>query len=533
MSTSGKAHDSIVRSAGAISLLTFLSRITGYLRDLLLAQMLGAANSSDAFIIAFRIPNLFRRLVGEGSLTAAFVPTLSEYSEEDQRREMWRFASLTFTTLAVVVAVICALGVLFSPLLVRALAWGFSGIEDKWDLTVALNRLMFPYLLFISLSALAMATLNTVGSFALPASTPIFLNFAIISVAWLMGRRMEEPAWAFAWGVLLGGLLQLGIQIPALWRRGWRPVRRVSFTHPGIIQVGRLMLPGILGLGVTQIMMIVSSQFASFLGVGAVSALYYAGRVNELALGVFAISISTAILPALSRLAAKGRFEEMRTTLLFGLRMAAFITVPSAAGLVVLRREVVTVLFKRGAFNAAAVDLTSGALLFYALGLFSFGAVRVVAPAFYARKDTRTPALIAAVTLGIHVLLCSLLTGPMGLSGVALADSSAATLNMTLLLFIFRRRFGLPILKSFVAPVSVFLVSSAAMGALSRPVLGWLRLLLSGVPMKEALSLSATLLLMAGFYFALCALLGRDEPRQMLTGFNPLRRRLAPKESAS
>ncbi len=518
MSEPAGSHERIVRSAGAVSLLTLVSRITGYLRDLLLARMLGAADSSDAFIVAFRIPNLFRRLVGEGALTAAFIPTLSDYSHRESRREMWEFASLAFTALAVVVGVIVAAGVLFSPALVRALAWGFSGIEDKWDLTVALNRLMFPYLLFISLAALAMATLNTLGSFALPASSPIFLNLAILAVAWAAGRKAEEPAWAFAWGVLLGGALQLAIQLPSLWKRGWRPTRRLRFGHPGVLQVGRLMLPGILGLGVTQITLIVSSQFASFLGGGAVSALYYAGRVNELALGVFAISISTAILPTLSRQAAGGLHDEMRETLLFGLRMTAFITLPAAAGLMALRTETIALLFQRGAFDAEAVRSTSEALLYYAVGLFSFGGVRVLAPAFYARKDTRTPVVIAAVTLAAHVTMCTLLWRTMGLGGIALADSLAATINMTLLLVVFRARFGLGLLRPFLIPTALFAFASAVMGLLSRPVLGWLGSTLRGAPWGDAAALGLTLVLMASLYFGLCALLGRDEPRRLFTG---------------
>ncbi len=485
--------------------------------------MLGAADSSDAFIVAFRIPNLFRRLVGEGALTAAFVPTLSDYSREERRREMWEFASLAFTALAVVAGVLAAAGVLFSPALVRALAWGFSGIEDKWDLTVALNRLMFPYLLFISLSALAMATLNTLGSFALPASSPIFLNLAILAVAWLAGRRMEEPAWAFAWGVLLGGVLQLAIQLPALWRRGWRPTARISFTHPGVVQVGRLMLPGILGLGVTQITLIVSNQFASFLGEGAVSALYYAGRVNELALGGFAIAMSTAILPTLSRQASGGRFEEMRETLLFGLRMTAFITLPAAAGLIALRREIIALLFERGAFDAQAVRSTSAVLFFYALGLFSFGAIRILAPAFYAMKDTRTPVKIAAVTLVAHLLMCAFLSKAMGLGGIALADSLAATINMTLLLTMCRARLGVRLLRPFVIPVVAFTAASAVMGLSCRPVLGWLASALGGTPWPAAIGLGLTLILMSSLYFALCALLGMSEPRRLLASLRPVR----------
>jgi putative peptidoglycan lipid II flippase len=522
--TAMEGREKIVRSAGLVSLLTLVSRITGYLRDLMLAQVLGAAHGSDAFIIAFRIPNLLRRLVGEGALTAAMIPTLSEYKRDDRRREFWEFASLAFTTLAVVVAALAAAGIIFSPLLVKLLAYGFTGIEDKWDLTISLNRLMFPYILFISLAALAMATLNTLGIFGLPASTPILLNLSIIVVAWLFGRTAAQPAYAFAWGVLLGGALQIGIQIPLLWKRGWRPRLRISFSHPGIVQVGRLMLPGIFGMGVTQIALIVDSQFASFLGKGAVSALYYSGRINELALGAFAISVSTVILPALSSHAAAGRIEELRSTVLFGLRIVAFITIPSAVGLVVLRTDVVRLLFERGAFDVVATAATSEALLFYALGLFALGGVRVIAPAFYARKDTRTPVIVAAISLGFHVILCWVLSRNMGLGGIALADSITATLNMTLLILTFRRACGLPLLRTFLIPVAVFLAAAAVMGALCEPVLGWLRSLLAGLPGANAIAVIATLILMAGFYFGLCRLMGREEPASVLSAMTRGRR---------
>jgi putative peptidoglycan lipid II flippase len=527
-----ESKERIVRSAGAMSLLTLVSRVTGYIRDNLLAQILGAAQSTDAFVVAFRIPNLLRRLVGEGALTAAFVPTLSDYARREDRREMWAFASLAFSTLAAVLAVITAAGILLSPWLVDALAYGFNLSPARWDLTVALNRLMFPYIFFIALAALGMATLNTLGSFALPASTPIFLNLSIIAAAWTFGRSAPEPAYAFAWGVLAGGALQLLVQIPPLWRRGWRPVLRVSFRHPGVREVGRLMLPGIFGLGITQITLVVDSQFASFLDEGSVSKLYFAGRVNELALGSFAISISTVILPALARQASAGRLEELRETLAFGLRMVSFITIPSMVGLIVLREEVIRVLFERGKFDAGATAATAAALLYYALGLPAFAAVKVLGPAFYARKDTRTPVATAAATLAAHVALCFALTPWMGLSGIALADAASATLNAALLLGLFRRRVGLPLRRGFLGAVAVFAGASAVMGAACGPAFRWLARALEGAPAAEALALGATLVLASALYFGLCLLAGREEPARVLATMNVVRTRGAPRGAA-
>jgi putative peptidoglycan lipid II flippase len=508
-----------------MAFLTLLSRITGYFRDNLLAQILGASEASDAYLIAFRIPNLLRRLVGEGTMTAAFVPTLSDYTHGEKRRELWEFVALAFTTLAVVLAIITALGILFSPLLVKVLASGFTGSGSKWDLTVALNRFMFPYIFFIGLAALAMATLNTLGVFALPSSTPIVLNLSVMGIAWFFARTSSRPAYVFAAGVLVGGALQVGMLLPALWVRGWRPVPRFSFTHPGIRQVGRLMLPGLFGLGISQIILIVDSRFASFLGDGPVSALYYAGRVNELALGSFAISVSTVILPALSRRAAAGEIEELRTTLLFGLRLVAFVTVPAMAGLIVLRREIVAVLFEHGAFDAAATAMTSTALLYYAMGLFAFGGIKVVAPAFFARKDTRTPVKLATLTLMTHITLCTILSSRMGLGGIALSDSITGTMDLTLLILAFRHQVGLPLLRPFIVPVLIFGAASAAMASACLPALRVLSPLCAHLPQGRAIALVATLALAVVLYFVLCLLLRRKEPAIILATMNPMKRR--------
>ena len=375
----------LVRSAGVMSLLTLLSRIFGYLRDNLQAQILGASRTADAFIIAFRIPNLLRRLVGEGAFTAAFVPTLSDYMKPERRAELWKFAGVVFWSMACVLMVLTALGVIFSPSLVSALAYGFTGLEEKWNLTVALNRLMFPYLIFIGLAALVQGILNVNGSFAVPAFTPVLLNLCIIGAALGLAPFMAEPAYAFAWGVLLGGALQLGFQIPFVMRLGMRFPIKVDFSHPGVRQIGRLMLPGLLGMGVTQIIVLIDSFFASLLKEGSVSALYYSGRVNELALGSFAISVSTVILPTLSRQAAAGRMDELRRTLLYGLRVVSFITVPASVGLIVLSQPIISVLFEHGKFSAADTEYAAHALRFYAIGLLPFGAVKILAPAFYSQ----------------------------------------------------------------------------------------------------------------------------------------------------
>jgi len=509
-----------------MSFMTLLSRIFGYVRDNLQAQILGASRSADAFIIAFRIPNLLRRLVGEGAFTAAFVPTLADYTKEENRKHLWQFAALTFWTMACVLMVLTALGVIFSPALVKVLASGFSGIEGKWDLTVSLNRLMFPYLLFIGLAALVQGVLNVNGSFAVPAFTPVLLNLSIIAAALGLSPYVQEPAYAFAWGVLVGGALQIGFQIPFVMRMGMRFPFRISFSHPGVRQIGRLMLPGLFGMGITQITLLVDSFFASFLKEGSVAALYYSGRVNELALGSFAISVSTVILPTMSKQAAEGRIDDMRRTLLYGLRVVAFITLPASVGLMLLRGPIIAVLFEHGRFSPEDTAYTATALLYYSIGLLPFGAVKILAPAFYSQKDTRTPALLAAWTLGAHLILCPTLSHFMKHGGIALADSISATLNMVLLMTVFGRRHGLPWVKELALPACRLLAAAAVMGGVALAMLGWLEALFATLPMARALALFATLGAATGTYFLMCRLMGVREMHDVLAALPlPLRRR--------
>jgi putative peptidoglycan lipid II flippase len=432
----------MMRSAGAMSMTTMLSRILGYFRDNLQATLLGAANSSDAFIIAFRIPNLLRRLVGEGALTSAFVPTFSRYLHDGDPQRIWRFANRMFTALLILLTALTVLGIVFSPQLVKILAYGFQVTPEKWDLTIQLNRLMFPYIFFISLAALAGGILNSFDSFALPAFTPVLLNLAIIAAALLFSRSFSNPAFAFAWGVLVGGLLQLLVQLPSLLRKGMRFRPEVSFTDPGIRQVGRLILPRIFGTGITQINLIVDSQFASSLAAGSVSHLYYAGRVTELTLGIFAISLSTVILPALSRLATEGKSEEVRETLRAALKLIFFICLPATVGLIVLREPIIGVLFERGRFDAEATRFTAQVLGYYAVGLVPFAAVNILAAAFYAHHDTRTPVKVGALTFFVHLGLNFWLRKPLLAGGIALSTSLSAILDALFLFLLFSRRQG-------------------------------------------------------------------------------------------
>ncbi len=522
-----EARSRLLRSAGSMAVMTVLSRITGYLRDGVQAVILGAADSSDAFIVAYRIPNLFRRLVGEGAMTAAFVPVFTDLEARRSHDEIWRFAALFFTTLAVALAVLSALGVLFAPALVRLLAWGFTDIGGKEDLAVHLTRVMFPYLFFIGLSALQMAILNARGYFALPAATPILLNLTIIAAALTLGRRLAEPADAFAWGVLLGGLLQMAIQVPALRREGMRLRLETGFRDPGIRRVLALMAPGVFSAGIYQINLVVDSQFASFLPSGSVSYLYYANRVTELVLGVFVISLSTALLPSLSRDVQRQSAETARDTLDFGLRQTLLITLPACAGLVALAQPIVEVLFERGRFAPEATRFTAEALVYYSLGLVPVAALRLLTPAFYARQDTRTPAWVAGWTLALHVGLNFLFITliPMQHRGLALSTSLSALFNVGALAIVYRRRWGAPWGGGTNAALLRCGIASLGMGLGCRLALQ-ASAFHARIPLTKVLILAIVIALGAALYLALLLLLRAPEPAELVAALR--RRRPSP-----
>jgi putative peptidoglycan lipid II flippase len=506
----------MMRSASAMSVTTMLSRILGYFRDNLQATILGAANVSDAFIIAYRIPNLLRRLVGEGALTSAFVPTFSRYLKTGDSEQLWRFANRMFYTLLVVLTVITLLGIVFSPQLVKILAYGFRVSPDKWDLTIQLNRLMFPYIFFISLAALASGILNSLGYFALPAFTPVLLNLAIIAAAMLFSRSFSSPAYAFAWGVLVGGLLQFLIQVPSLVRHGMTFKPEVSFTDPGIRQVGRLMLPRIFGAGITQINLIVDSQFASSLAAGSVSHLYYAGRVTELTLGIFAISLSTVILPTLSRLVAENKPEEVRQTLRTALQLIFFICLPAAVGLIVLRVPIISILFERGKFDAEATVFTSQVLGYYSVGLLPFAGVNILAAAFYAHQDTRTPVKVGALTFFVHLALNFALRGPLQAGGIALSTSISALLDMVLLFILFSKKRGRLWDAHLGRSMWVTCVASLVMGGVAEVILRAGFLEAEHGLLLRAAALTLAIAVAGGAFFAVAYMLGSHEVKEVM-----------------
>jgi len=428
----------MMRAAGVVGAATLLSRILGFARDVVIAWFLGAGMYSDAFFVAFRIPNLLRRLFAEGSLTIAFIPVFTQYLAQGGKREAFALAGATFKALCLLLIAVVIAGILTAPWIVRVIAPGFVDQPDKMEMTVLLTRMLFPYILLISLVALAMGVLNALGHFAAPALAPAVLNISMIGAVWLLSGHFRLPVMALAVGVIAGGIFQLLLQLPPLLRFGltWRG----PWRHDGLRQIGRLMAPAVFGAAVYQINILVGTLLASMLIQGSISYLYYADRLVQFPLGIFAVALATAVLPSLSRQAAADDAAGLARTLAYSIRLVFFISLPAMAGLIMLREPIVNMLFQRGAFDNRTAELTAVALLNYSVGLWAFSAVRIVVSTFYALQDTRTPVVTAAWSVAANMVLGLVLMKPMGHGGLALATSLASMINLCLLALALRRR---------------------------------------------------------------------------------------------
>lgn len=432
----------IVRAAGILGSATMLSRIMGMVRDMVVSRLFGAGLATDAFFAAFQIPNMLRRFFAEGALTAAFVPTFSATLNQRGKEEARELANVCFTLLTIVMAFITLLGIIFSPAIVSLMFPGFTSEPGKYQLAVLLNRLMFPYIFFISLVALCMGILNTLRHFFTPAISTVFLNISMILAALCLRGFFETPITALAIGVLIGGLVQLILQLPVLWNKGF-PIRpNFNFTSPDIRRISLLMLPSLFGVGVYYLNIVVSAILASQLPQGSVSYLYYAQRLFEFPQGIFTVSVAQAVLPSMSRQAAAGDMAGMKESLSFGMRLTLFITIPAMAGLMVCSTPIFSLIFMGGAFDYVKVVNSAQALLFYSLGLSFVAMTRVLAPAFYALKDTKTPVLTAFIAFVLNLCLSLVLMGPLKHGGLALASTLSACGNMLLLLWFLRRKTG-------------------------------------------------------------------------------------------
>jgi putative peptidoglycan lipid II flippase len=458
----------ILKSASIISLVTIASRILGYVRDQRIALLLGTTFAADAYVLAYRIPNLFRRLVAEGSMTASFIPVFTTYMRERTKEEVWDFANKLFWTLALVVAIITILGMVFSPVVVHL----FAGKSAAGDQAVELNRIVFPYLFFVAMAALAMGILNCFHIFGLPAATPVVLNVAtIVFSIGAVWKYFKDPATSIVVGVLVGGVLQFLMQVPSLVRKGMTFKFGISFSHPAIKNVARLMIPRLFGIGIGQINLLVDTRFATAARMpgGSLAALYLADRVMELVLGGYAIAVATAILPMMSHQAAANDFVGLKKTLTFSVRIVAFITIPAMLGLMILREPIIRVLFQHGQFMAASTRLTARALLYYSIALPGLATVKLVVPAFYSTRDTRTPVIVAAISMFINVglnilFLNTWLFARVQNGGPALATALACYFDFFALFIIFRLRHGALGTREILSSFSRIFLCSAIMG---------------------------------------------------------------------
>ncbi len=465
----------VMKAAWVVGLATLLSRVFGFIRDMVIAGFFGAGPATDAFFVAFRIPNLLRRLFAEGSLTIAFIPVFTGYLKRS-KKEAVEFASIAFTLLSIILALVSVAGIVLSPWIVKIMAPGFADAPDTYALTVFLTRLMFPYIFFISLVALCMGILNSFRHFAAPALAPVILNICIIAAAFLLKDCLSDPILSLAVGVMAGGVLQLAMQFPFLLKVGARLRPNFHFNHPGIKRIGLLMLPAVFGAAVYHASIFISTILASLLPEGSVSYLYYADRVVQLPLGVFAIAVGTASLPSFSEQVAGGDYTELKRTIAFSLRLILFVTIPAMVALIVLRVPIMSVLFQRGKFDAASTVLTAQALLYYAVGLWAFSCIRVIVSAFYALQDTRTPVKIAVAALLINVIISIALMFPMKHAGLALATSIASAVNVVILAVILKRKVGVFLEKNFWTSVFKTMLASGVMGLsilVVNHTLGW------------------------------------------------------------
>lgn len=423
----------LTRSLVKVGSNTLVSRVVGFIRDLVLAQVFGANGNTDAFFVAFKIPNFLRRLFAEGAFATAFVPVLTEYKVKRDFAELKQLVDTVGGTLGAVLLVVSVLGVILAPLLVLVFAPGFAGTEGKQALAAEMLRLTFPYLLFISLTAFAGGILNAYNRFAIPAFTPVLLNLCLIAAALWLAPRMERPIVALAWGVLVAGVAQLTFQLPFLNKLKLMPRPRVNFQHSGVRRILKLMLPALFGISVTQINLLIDTLIASFLVSGSISWLYYSDRLMEFPVGILGAALGTVILPSLSHRHAEASAKGFSQAMDWGLRWVLLLGLPACLGLMVMAKPIIATLFQSAVFSAHDVEMASLSLITYSVGLMAFIAIKVLAPGFYARQDTKTPVKIAVKAMVANMVLNLIFMFPLKHAGLALATSLAAWLNAGLL----------------------------------------------------------------------------------------------------
>ena len=431
------------KAAGAVGGMTLISRLFGFLRDMVIAMAFGSSASADAFFVAYRIPNMQRRILGEGAVTAAFIPVFTKTLTQKGEAAAWKMTANLFNIFIILLSLVSLLIFIFSPAVITIFAPGFIDEPGKFELTVKLTRWMAPYLFFIGLAAFCMGILNTLKVFALPAAAPIAQNIIMILSILILAPQMDEPIMGLAIGALVGGALQLLIQLPSVFKKGFQFHKTIDFKQAEIIKIGKLMGPVILGLAVYELNVMVDTLLASLLPGGSISYLYYGNRLVQLPLGIFAIALGVALLPTLSSQAARGDLKELIQTLGFSIRLILFVTLPATIGLIILREPIVNTLWERGEFLASTTEGTAIALLYYSIGLCAYSGVKIIAPAFYSLQDTKTPMKVGIYSMVLNIILNLILMGPLQHGGLALATSLAALFNVAFLIHLLRKRLGL------------------------------------------------------------------------------------------
>lgn len=453
----------MIKSTGVIGAATAISRVLGFIRDIVIANFFGTALYAQAFVVAFRIPNLLRDLVGEGATNAALVPVFTEELTKKGRDDFFKLAQVILNILFWLLAALTILGVFASPVIIRFIAPGFIADTEKFQITIRLTQALFPFLILIGLWAYAMGVLNSLGHFAAPAFGPCLLNLSIILCAMWFG----ENIFGLATGVLAGGVLQLALQFPPLYLNGWKARLTGEFVHPQAKKAGILLVPRALGACIYQVNVFISTILASLssiVGEGAVAALYYANRVWQLPLAIFGIALAQAALPMMSRHVALNDMDRLKDTLSFSLKILFFILIPASIGLMILAKPITKVLFERGAFTSYSTEITSMALFFYAIGLVACGGIKVLVSAFYSMHDTMTPVRTALASLVLNIVANLILMRPLKVGGLALATSLSAIFNFVILYVLLKKRLGDFGTKLITASLVKVLLASIVMG---------------------------------------------------------------------
>jgi len=511
--------ESVVRSAGMVSAAMAMSRVTGLLREIVMARLFGAGFVYDAFLLGFRIPNLTRDLFAEGALSSAFVPIFTQTLEQKGRKEAALLSNLVATALVIIVGLFCLIGIIFTPAWVNLLASGFHQVPGKFELAVKLTRIMFAFLLLVALAAQAMGVLNACNRFAVPALASTFFNIGSVAFGLILGYLLGphlgiDPITGMAIGVVLGGALQLLWQLPSLRAEGFRFRPSLNWDHPLLRKIFRLMGPAIIGNAAVQINVLVITNFASRIpGNGPVSWLGYSFRFMQLPLGLFGVAIASATLPSISRSAGLGDFDEFRRTLSKSLGMVFLLTLPSSVGLIVLGRTMIGAIYQGGKFSAYDTEQTALALSCYALGLAGYSALKVLNPAFYALHDARTPMLVSLLSIAVNYLTASLLFrySSLGHAGLALSTAAVATFGGVALFVILRNRirgiYGRNLIESVWKIVAASAVMGAAVFLANHQIESWL-----GVGrLARLLDLSVSIPLGLVVFYAACRILRVSE----------------------